>query len=406
MVEYDERDNPSELFIETLRSRFRVDAEVDRVLTRKMHLRATDTSAYEPVSLEDLIAVTKTFIGQHIQQSFSLENARWLSGGASMIQMAFEVHSEQSNGGIRVQKMVLRMSPKEPVAETSFIRESTIVNTIHELQLLPVAQCFWVDNEAEYYPYPAIVYEMVAGVAKPSVSHSTQVTGIGLNYGPELRQKLAPQVIQHIARLHAFNAHKVFLKGFDPVEPGCNEAVLKEINWWQRVWEEDRGEEEPIIQVAANWLRRHAPPVDHVSIIHNDLRSGNFLFDEPTGEITAWLDWELVSLGDRHQDLGWFLSYQFGHYRENSNDFLASGLLPEKEFIDAYQRASGLIVDRERLRYYTIFNSWKAAIIVLATGYRVVRGEKTHQDVVVHWLSAIGYVILDNLRESILEVER
>lgn len=37
-------------------------------------------------------------------------------------------------------------------------------------------------------------------------------------------------------------------------------------------------------------------------LVHGDYRTGNFL--EQGGRITAILDWELVHLGDPHEDLG------------------------------------------------------------------------------------------------------
>lgn len=402
----DLRQRPTVAFIEQLRKRFPVETEVDAVLTRKMQNRAVKQEVYRPVALEELVAGLGKLLVHKIKGDFRLENARWLSGGASMVQMAFEIHWHGQDGevvGKVVTPLVLRMCPMEPVVETSFLREAEIVKLVQKEGIMPVPDCYWIDEIGEFLPYPAIIYGFVSGVAKPTAISSTQVTGVGLNFGPELRQKLAPQVVAQIAKLHQFNAGSVNIPGFDNIEIGTNANVIKEINWWHRVWEEDRGEEEPLIQIAANWLKRNAPVLDHVSIVHNDLRSGNFLFDEVSAEITAWLDWELVSLGDRHQDLGWLLSHQFGHYSEDGETYLASGLMPKDEFLDAYEKATGLPIDPVRLSYYTVLNTWKAAIIVMGTGYRVCKGGKTHQDVVVAWLSAIGYLVLENLRNALEE---
>ena len=401
----DIRQNPTPDFIEQLRKRFPVESEVDAVLTRKMQNRAARQEPYTPVTLDQLVEGTRKLLNNNVKGDFSLQKPRWLSGGASMLQMAFELHWHGRNGDEerQVTPMVLRMSPMEPVVETSFLREAEIVNLVKKEGLMPVPDCYWIDETGEFLLYPAIVYGFVTGVAKPTAIPSTQVTGVGLNFGPELREKLAPQALQQIAALHRYDASNIDITGFDKIEAGSNASVIREINWWQRVWEEDRGEEEPLIQVAANWLKRHAPVVDHISILHNDLRSGNFLFDEDKAKITAWLDWELVSLGDRHQDLGWLLSYQFGHFAECGEVYLASGLMPTDEFLKAYEQATGLPVDKNRLQYYNVLNTWKAAIIVMGTGYRVCKGSKSHQDVVVSWLSAIGYLVMEGLRNSLEE---
>jgi hypothetical protein len=45
-----------------------------------------------------------------------------------------------------------------------------------------------------------------------------------------------------------------------------------------------------------------------------------------------------------------------------------------------------------------------SAAICLATGYRVARGAKTHQDIVCAWLSMISYSVFDQLRSTLEEV--
>ena len=401
----DIRQNPTQEFIDKIRSRYPVEQEVDKVLTQKMQNRIKQQQAYEPVTLEELVEGMTKLLTHQLKKDFHLKNARWLSGGASMLQMAFELiwfGEDESESAQISTPMVLRMSPMEPISMTSFLREAEVVNALHDHSDVSVPKCYWIDEDAEHLIYPGIVYGFVTGVAKPSKSPSKQVTGIGLNFGEELRAKLAPKVIADIAKIHTFDVSKHKLKGFDPIEVGSNEHVIREINWWMRAWEEDRGEDEPIIHVAASWLKRNAPVLDHVSIVHNDMRSGNFLFDEEKAEVTAWLDWELVSLGDRHQDFGWLMAHQFGHYAEDGETYLVSGLTTKEDFIKQYESITGLTIEEDRLAYFDIFSSWRAAIIVMGAGYRIAKHSKTHQDVVVTWLSAIGYHILENLRKALL----
>jgi len=399
----DPRSLPEEGFIEDIRQRFPVEKEVDRVLTIKMQNRAKG-GVYERVTLEQLVECTEQFLTEQIGAGFHIKRPRWLAGGASKLQMAFELHRKSDSGQDQVTDLVLRMSPMEPVCETSFKREAQLVRALTKHNVIPVPECHWEDADAKYYPYPAIIYGFVTGVAKPTALKSKQVTGIGLNYGPDLRAKLGPQFIETAATLHTADTGDWGMDRFDRPVVGTNESVIKQINWWRRVWEEDRGEEEPIMQVAANWLIRNAPTIDHISIVHGDMRSGNFLFDEESEKITCWLDWELCSLGDRHEDLTWACSYHFGHYDEEGKDFLVSGLYPKDEFLARYEKASGLPVDPERMKFYGVFNAWRATIIVAATGYRVASAAKTHQDIVVTWLSGIGYLGLEELRKALEEV--
>ena len=170
------------------------------------------------------------------------------------------------------------------------------------------------------------------------------------------------------------------------------------------MWEEDRPEAVPLVEVAVRWLIENAPPLDHVSAVHGDFRAGNFLFSESTQEITAWLDWELSVLGDRHQDLAWTTGVHFGHFAEDGRTFLASGLLPAEALFEQYEKASGLVVDPKRLKYFRVYNDFTSCVHMLASAWRVAHHAGTHQDVVVAWLSMIGNVVSGGLRNTLEEL--
>jgi aminoglycoside phosphotransferase (APT) family kinase protein len=171
-----------------------------------------------------------------------------------------------------------------------------------------------------------------------------------------------------------------------------------ELNHWERVWEEDANEDIPLMRLAMSWLRSNMPSVDHVSVVHGDYRTGNFLFTEHDAKISAWLDWEMAYLGDRHADLAWATNRLLGHMAEDHKTFLAGGFLPREEFFAAYEKASGMAVIPKTLKFYDIFGSYKIVVICLATGYRAPRNGKTHQDVLVAWLAGISYSLLEDLR--------
>ena len=172
----------------------------------------------------------------------------------------------------------------------------------------------------------------------------------------------------------------------------------------RRIWEEDRGDDFPLAEVAANWLERNLPVLDTLSVVHGDYRSGNFLFDERSLEITAVLDWERGYLGDRHRDLAWTANHAFGHMAEDGKTFLASGLMPLDDFFEQYEKASGLKVDPVRLRYYTIFNSYQLVISAIASGFRVVHLGKTHQDILLALAEPVGYSAAEQLRKTLEEL--
>jgi hypothetical protein len=145
MTLVDIRQQPTPEFIADVRRRFPVEREMDRVLTRKMERRSGP--GYTPIALSDLIEGTAALIRADIGDDFRLGNARWLTGGASKIQMAFDLEWKGREGGARrVTPMVLRMEPPESVVETSRRREFELIHALEGR--VPVPPCFSLTKKA------------------------------------------------------------------------------------------------------------------------------------------------------------------------------------------------------------------------------------------------------------------
>ena len=72
----------------------------------------------------------------------------------------------------------------------------------------------------------------------------------------------------------------------------------------------------------------------------------------------------------------------------------------------AYEAASGLPVDRVRIRYYRIYNRYLVCVLTLAASARASLMAGTHQDVVTNFVAMLGYIALADLRETYLEATR
>lgn len=404
LIEHDIRNAPDDALIEQIRQRYPTESEIDRILTRKMRLRSG--LGFRQPTLEELALGAQKLIEANLGYRVEISNPKWLSGGASKLQVVFELHWHghgRTSGDIVTTKLVLRMEPAASITESSRRREFEVLQAVS--QTIPVPAPYWIDTEAKYFPYPALIYGFSRGVAKPS-KDADKVTGLGQNYGPELRAKVAPHFVRLLASLHNIDVDReaLGLAHFDEPVLGSNEHVIKEVNCFRRLWEEDRLEEIPLMEIVYQWLIANAPPIDRISIVHADYRSGNFLFDEETGEITAWLDWEGATLGDRHRDLAYASLDTFSHFAEDNTTLLASGMMPREQLQESYAQASGLTVDPVRLTYYGVFNRYLVAVLTLAPSIRVSIGSKTHQDVLLNYVSSIGYPILEDLRTFFAKV--
>ncbi len=128
--------------------------------------------------------------------------------------------------------------------------------------------------------------------------------------------------------------------------PALENCWRRELDYWERIIDEDEMTPQPIARAAIRRLRRDPPPPPpRLSVVHGDYRTGNFLFDD-TGRIHAILDWEMCHLGDPLEDLAWALDPLWSWPdRERPGK-----LLPRERALALWEESSGMTIDRGRAR--------------------------------------------------------
>ncbi|MFD4972452.1 phosphotransferase family protein [Streptomyces sp. NPDC058424] len=398
-LDFDLRDHPSEEFIQTLRRTHPTEREVDRMLTRKMRRRSGPS--YRRPTLEEMANHLHSFLTHQLgERKFRVSDLHWFTGGVSKIQIGFTLEREAEGGGTRSDRMVVRMDPSEGSNATSRAREYELLSLVDGV--VPVPKTFFLDAEGEWFPEPALVYAFVDGVTKPRTTESGRISGLGTQFGPEYRARLAPQYLEHLSRLHTMEVTGRSFRTLDVPAAGSTQAAEWMLNHALRCWEEDRGEDSPLMEVAATWLTRNLPILDVASVVHGDFRSGNFLFDQETGEIRAWLDWERGLIGDRHRDLAWITLPTMGHY-DSEGCYWVCGMIPLDEFFDRYTAVSGLTVDPDRLRFYQVLGCFTIIVSTMASTYRIARLGKSHQDILLTRVEGLVPVISRQLIDLLKE---
>jgi aminoglycoside phosphotransferase (APT) family kinase protein len=338
--------------------------------------------------IAEVDARLRAFLTTEIGGDFVLSGLRRLPGGASKEQFTFSLE----RGG-RVERMVLRMDPPASMVETARSREFEALSALQGV--VPVPEVFWTTDALGS---PALICGYVPGVASPAEGSKT-ASGLGTTYGDRLRPILAEQFVRHLATLHTVDWTSSALPSFDRPRAGTTDAVDWRLAAIDRAWDEDAFEAHPTVMLTRDWLWRHRPVVDHVSLLHGDYRNGNFLFDEADGRMTAILDWELTYLGDRHHDLAYAMMESWG-YRDDAGDLVCSALVRRDEFVAEYTRLSGLTVDPAHLDYYLVLNMYWAVVALIATGPRNAASRMTHLDVMQNFLAGLGAantVLLDDI---------
>lgn len=390
----DPKQTPSEEFIESVRRKFPTEPLVDETLTRK--LRSRSGPPYKPKTLGEIAEGLEAFVSKRLPGGARISDVRGLAGGSSKEQYAFRLQWRDESGKDRNEELVLRMRPAESIVETHPLREYQAIKAVRHV--MPVPELYWLDADGSELGQPAIIYAFAKGIAEPPREGAYRPKR---DFGKRYRELLAPQFVKYFAELAKIDGSSGEMTAFERPRAGSAEGVIRLINWWERVWEEDSVEPVPLMTLAARWLRDNAPAIDHVSLVHQDFRGGNFLFDPDTGAITAILDWEMAVLADRHVDLAYFMNPMAATVDEESGEQLLGGLIPRARFIEDYEALSGLPVDQDRLDYYTVFYSWRGAINALATAPRIVMGQKTHQDIRVGWVAATAPISLNHILQAL-----
>ena len=394
-----DKNRPTAEWIAQLRQKFPCESTVDHVLTRKLQRRAGPP--FKQMPLETLVAGVQKLLEATLKDPFEIANPRWLVGGASKIHMSFDLTWNLAGVGRTTRSLVLRMEPAASTAETSRLREFEIIKAFEGV--VPVPAVYWVDDEGKYFPYPALICGFIDGVTKPTDMPPDLASGFGTNFGTALRPILGAQFIEGLVKIHTMDWRKADLSTLDAPALGT-QAAEWQLNYWERVYEEDIHEDIPLMRLTMAWLRENIPVADHISMIHSDYRAGNFLYTENDNKISAILDWELGHLGDRHEDLAYTAMPLFGHYIDDGKTFLVGGLLSEDEFFATYERLSGLPVDRKRIEYYYIMGLYKLVALAVGTMYRISSGGKTHHDILMAWLIGVSYPMMEMLRTRMEEV--
>lgn len=183
------------------------------------------------------------------------------------------------------------------------------------------------------------------------------------------RATLGPEVAATLARLHAVDWRRLEL---DTPAPGT-EPGAREVGQWRTRIERAGFPVEPVLADSVGWLAANLPDTDRLVLVHGDYRLGNFLIAREGGaaRLTGILDWEMVHVGDPHEDLAWCASHLW-----RAGTPYASGLLTPAEFFAAYAAAGGGFVDAARIRFWSVLAIVKMIAIML-TGLAAFRDGRT-----------------------------
>lgn len=259
------------------------------------------------------------------------------------------------------QELILRLGPDYGLYSPYSAAPQALAMRSLEGSAVPLPRVYWSSDDAAILGAPFLFCEKSPGDALvPWVSPTA----------PPLveayRKRLAAQFIDILAALHCVQWQD---KPIAQIAQGvtASNAARRNVEYWEIQIARWAMRPFPLAEFGIRWLKAHAPAAPRVAIVHGDYRTGNFL--EAGGRITSILDWELVHLGDPHEDLGWAgLPMYMGGSK------LISRLAEPDWFYQRYAERAGFDVSMESVRYYQVFSLLKLAATHMAAARRFEEG--------------------------------
>ena len=273
--------------------------------------------------------------------SVKLSGLRRLTGGTSHETWAFDLCTD-SHGNQNLRPLILRRDFPDDQLDLDLATEFALLQRLHAAGV-PVAEPVFCEQNNSPISTPFIISERLSGtdIRKQMAQNKDGARELGLSL----------TAIQ--ARIHGLDWRNVL---GDVLSPPSTHAAASEVSRWGRIATEHLSKPQPLLFAAIDWLNAHAPDDSPCALVHGDFKANNLVFDS-SGRV-AVIDWELSHIGDPLEDLAFTMLW-------TSQYDLVGGMLSEKDYIAAYECASGSRVDRERLFFWQLFAQVKIAAIFL-----------------------------------------
>jgi aminoglycoside phosphotransferase (APT) family kinase protein len=287
--------------------------------------------------------------------------ARHLTGGASRETWAVDVEIASGEHAGR-HALVLRRDMGGEIHEDALSRrqEFDLLTAAHDAGVL-VPRPRWLCDDPSVLGAAFFLMDRIEGesvgrrvVREPSLAQA--------------RRELPRQMGEQLARIHRVRVNHPAVAVL-PHPPKETAPALAALDAATRMLHKI-GEPHPALELAARWLRLHAPCASEFVLVHGDFRIGNLMVG-PDG-LRGVLDWEFAHVGDPAEDLAWpcVRSWRFGQ-----DALRLGGVGGPEEFFAAYESASGRKVNHEAVAYWEVLGNFRWAVGCVQQANRHLSGQ-------------------------------
>lgn len=269
----------------------------------------------------------------------------------------------EEGGTAHTTSLVARLPPLGDAlfAEYDLERQWRVQDLLHGIGL-PVAEQIGYEPDPDYVGSPFLVMQCVPGNV-PADAPPYFTEGWLHDASPAEQRTTFDSAMETLVSLHNVDVDAVGLRFLErPQGPGLS----GEMAWWREYldWASDGSPPSAMVDLFA-WCEANRPsttPSD--GLVWGDARIGNLMFG-PDMHVAAILDWEMVTLGPPHLDVGFFLAV-----RQMMRTLLGAGdpelpTFPSRDSTAAcYEAAGGQpVID---LDWYELFAMFRTGGIVVS----------------------------------------
>ena len=231
--------------------------------------------------------------------------------------------------------------------------------------VIPVPPLMGLEEDPAVLGVPFYVMQKVEGVVPPDIPPLHMAGWVHDDTTPVEREHLWWSGIDAVCKLHAVDWRQAGFDFLHHPERGGERALDQQLHYWEHYlhWARE-GLPHPEYERCMRWFHDHKPEEEDTGLCWGDCRMGNTMFTPDYSGVAAILDWEMVTLGNRVQDIAWWwfldesMSAGLGIPR-------LEGFPGEEEHIAYWQKKTGL--DDSAYRYYKLFTAFRFGIIMTRT---------------------------------------
>ncbi|GAY18623.1 phosphotransferase family protein [Mycobacterium sp. shizuoka-1] len=272
------------------------------------------------------------------------------------------------DGQANTRAMVARVQPAGPGVFASYdLGKEAKVITALAAQGVPLPAVYAYEQDPAVFGSPFLVMQRVDGRV-PSDDPPFTAGGWVLDLTAEQRTTMWHNSLTALAQIHDADWRALGLDFLDTEAHGS--GVHAQIaNWRESFGWAAEGESNPTIELALQWLAENVPARESSKVLNwGDARVGNIIFGDDLAA-AAVLDWEMVTLGSRELDLGWWL-FLMRHHTEGIGLPLPKGIPDRDATLAYYTSITGHVpVD---IDYYEILAATKLAIIMVRAAHMMI----------------------------------